>query len=275
MSKFKVGDRVKSICNYGNGITGTIRKDDNYDGYFVNFDSEFTSSGAHYKSTELELITEPNKPLTNTIITNIKDEAQHKRVQEKLFQMGNKWLSGENKTPLNYSGECIGLNLNGQMESFSSYKNCSILYASHKNIPASELLGEEEILTSTTMTFSQLDNTINKIINTPTEPCVGGKNKIMSNIVSFFNDLTVSAEDKELRKAGLKDEGLNWTQDARNICGTLEAKERGYTNWDELTKVNGYRELSTLELDTIFTKFYPKLLEIAKKFNRKDEEKAK
>ena len=60
----------------------------------------------------------------------------------------------------------------------------------------------------------------------------------------------------------------------------LEAKERGYKNWEELNQKVLYeigigRIISPLEAETLYTKFYPKLLETAKKFNRKDEKKAK
>jgi hypothetical protein len=119
---------------------------------------------------------------------------------------------------------------------------------------------------------------LNKLYNNPTsEPRVAKENKIMENIVSFFNDLTVSAEDKELRKAGLKDENLSWAGSALEIIKNLEAKERGYKDWDDLrsTFCNDASQgrLSFLEEETLYKKFYTKLLETAKKFNRKDEKK--
>ena len=101
-------------------------------------------------------------------------------------------------------------------------------------------------------------------------------NKIMSNIVSFFNDLTVSAEDKELRKAGLKDGELNWTEDARAIILNLEAKERGYKSFTDLDSKFAFytdTELSVFEYEALFTKFYSKLLETSKKFNKREEKK--
>lgn len=121
---------------------------------------------------------------------------------------------------------------------------------------------------------------INQLINnTPTdmpEPCIAKGNKTMSNIKTFFNDLTVSAEDKELRKAGLKDSELNWTGDAIDIVTDLEAKERGYKNWEELSikmSNNNSGGVTVLEAETLFNKFYDKLLENAKKFNKKEAKK--
>lgn len=102
------------------------------------------------------------------------------------------------------------------------------------------------------------------------ELCIGRENKIMSNIKEFFNDLTVSAEDKELREAGLKDNDLNWTGDAISIVKDLEAKERGYKNWDKISAETGWNNVSTLEIDELFKKFYDKLLSTAKKYNKKN-----
>lgn len=108
------------------------------------------------------------------------------------------------------------------------------------------------------------------------EQSVTKGNKTMSNIVSFFNDLTVSSEDKELRKAGLKNDELQWTSQAETVVCDLEAKERGYKSFDDLDnklEFEADRELSVFEYEALFTKFYPKLLETAKKFNKREEKK--
>ena len=87
------------------------------------------------------------------------------------------------------------------------------------------------------------------------------------SIVNFFNDLTVSAEDKELRKAGLLDDKLEVTNSAWQVIKNLEAKERGYKNWDDLTDKIYETDISLtpLEAETLYKKFYAKLLETAKK----------
>lgn len=98
-------------------------------------------------------------------------------------------------------------------------------------------------------------------------------NKTMSNIKNFFNDLTVSSEDKELKKAGLKDSNLNWTNDSRSIILDLAAEERGYKNYDEMIQKVGISIMSALEYDNLFAAYYDKLLSTAKKFNKKQDKK--
>lgn len=237
-----------------------------------------------------------SEPLKNTIITNIKDEAQHKRVQEKLFGMGKEWHDGKvvhyerGETELVVRGEGSWIMFSPSPE---SRQRC-------KHITADEFLGEDKIITTDLSNgcdvsvfqvwkgnadgklelISTSANGIELLNNTPTDtpkPIAKG-NKIMSNIVSFFNDLTVSAEDKELRKAGLKDGELNYTSEAREIVLNLEAKERGYKSYSDLREKIGYdrgsnASVTNLEMDALFTKFYSKLLETAKKFNKREEKK--
>ena len=59
------------------------------------------------------------------------------------------------------------------------------------------------------------------------------------------------------------------------IVKNLEAKEIGYKNYAELSDRTLCEGLSPLEYNTLFTKFYTKLLDTAKKYNRKDEKKEK
>ena len=96
-------------------------------------------------------------------------------------------------------------------------------------------------------------------------------NKVMSNIKIFFNDLTVSGDDKELRTAGLKDRDLNWTTDAKDIVLDLEAKELGYKDFEAMSDKHcvsqGY---SAFEIIDLMAKFSEKLLATAKKFNKKN-----
>ena len=97
-------------------------------------------------------------------------------------------------------------------------------------------------------------------------------NKIMSKIIKFAKDLTLSTNDKELRKANLQDEDGDWTEDAERIVRDLVAKENGFKNAEKMANKYGKKELllSVLELRTAFTKYYDQLLDIAKKYNKEN-----
>jgi len=261
--------------------------------------------------SELAYYDEP-KPLTNTIITNIKDEAQHKRVQEKLFEMGIESPWGKNRFMDCHSGytDIIIDDRFGDIRFFNCDSNNKFVNREYTHITADEFLGEDKqcmVLEKDTPRQEYIDlpkdyldikvnilpevpkefwstgisERANQLIkdlreykyNTPTDTPIVKGNKIMSNIVSFFNDLTVSAEDKDLRKAGLKDGELNWTSAARQVVLNLEAKDRGYKSIDELASKVGDSSFGALELDSLFTKFSSKLLETAKKFNKREEKK--
>lgn len=340
MSKFKVGDKVrviskncKMLCPYHPEMLGkikTIVKDDgtNRSQY------QFGDPGIYgvWGDDELELVEEKPSPLTNTIITDIKDEAQHKRVQEKLFSMGCKWYEsyGEGTEVISsYSKQIL-------ISKYSTMHN-GCYNRLHKHITANEFLQEVDQAVnelpkgdynitdsgfggcpdslrgtnyfgrSAADVLQNIKNQVDKMSEgQPLQPKQRwyGKSiadllikanetktnktnitsakadviKPMNNIVSFFNDLTVSAEDKELRKAGLKNSNLQWTNAAKEIVENLEAKELGLKNFEKLDEEFEFEtdtELSTLEYKALFTKFYSKLLDTAKKFNRKDEKKAK
>lgn len=218
MSKFKVGDKVTGTIN-GQIIFGQVETIEEvlFAGYRLK-DRPFIWLDSELKLAEPE----PDKPkLTNTIITDIKDEAQHKREQT---------LSEITK------------------------ESCALLSTPYRVRLMAEML-------------SNNGTSIND------EP---SNIKPMSSIVNFFNDLTISAEDKELRKAGLKNEDLSWSYDAKAIVKDLEAKDRGYKNMDEMAKkFNNSDGLSPMECEDLFIKFYAKLLDTAKKFNAKEEKKSK
>lgn len=236
--KFKVGDRVRLLEDTG----GRLKKGDILTISDTN-NRIFTDKNGidwYYCDKWLELVEEKQEPLKNTIIVDIKDEEQHKRVQEKLFGMGLCWLGGEKYILNNYNGGALGdgramKNIIVGETYFYHRADGDLPYVNYKKITASEFL--------------------------------------MENITSFFNDLTVSAEDKELRKAGLKNGDLCWSGGAFRIVLDLEAKSLGYKNYNELEIKVGYRGQSVFELERLFTKFYPKLLETAKKFNKREDKK--
>ena len=135
--------------------------------------------------------------LKNTIITDIKDEAQHRRVQEKLFRMGHRWMCGQS-TVQNYGSGVNNMIAIGSKNMFQNPVGES--YYTH--ITANEFLSE-------VTEKKERNNQNNKL--TP-----NGKN-IMSNIVSFAKDLLLSPNEKLLRKCGLHDEYGKNTSDAREL----------------------------------------------------------
>jgi len=228
-TKFKVGDRVRYM--HPNHHTGTIILINN----FINIKRDDGLRGCGWQGSwtgdeESYKLIAPS-PLKNTIITDIKDGAQHRRIQEKLFRMDQAQYLELSGVPGCFKGPSFGNSMRDKLiKQFKKYN-----------------------------------------YNTPTTPSsVKGKN-IMNNITNFFNDLNVSKDDKELRKAGLKNDELQWTDEAINVVRDLEAVERGYKSFDALTaKINSCSSgrVTVLEADTLFTKFYAKLLENAIKFNK-------
>lgn len=98
------------------------------------------------------------------------------------------------------------------------------------------------------------------------------------SIVKFAKNLGLTADEKELRQAGLQDENGNWTDESRYIVLDLEAKALNYKDFKDLYSHVDGREgacisLSPLECVSLYKKYYDKLIEIAKKFNKKDEKK--
>jgi hypothetical protein len=315
--KFKVGDRVIHIDG---GWTGTIseinwqgdkhsvgvKRDDGIIGSANN--GGWSVSSHRLESLNGTSVSPSPKSISNTIITDIKDEAQHKRVQEKLLSLGNKQMDSF-ESFIKGGEKIICWGDDKYLEKFNNYQ----LYfdedsyngsREYKIIPASTFLQEEPIgnkykerLESykyspyifmdeagnalknfwSKQSFKDLDNQLEKILNNPsTFPREGKGTKIMSNIVNFFNDLTVSAEDKELRKSGLKDENLQWTHEAERIVLDLESQERGYkslADLDDKFVFDTDTELSVFEYEALFTKFAAKLLKTATDFNKREEKK--
>lgn len=102
--------------------------------------------------------------------------------------------------------------------------------------------------------------------------------KTMSNIVKFAKYITLSADEKELRKAGLQDEDGGWTEEADDIIENFVAKEAGFKNSVEMSEKYGLGDdgdvlESALEWHTAYTKYADELLKIAKKYNKENKEK--
>lgn len=321
--KFKVGDSVRILTtNNHNNITKIVS---------IKTENGFTKYGSedfacYYYEVELELINTPTpippslKSLSNTTITDIKDDKQCERVQAKLNSLGN-----------NLNGSCDITNLWNVIKVYSDGKYISFKDGepSWPHITASAFLNEEPVeeeaikvpqdtcmTTTTTTCAGEQTITLNPFCygkplpdfikprketkipfqNTPLgehwflnefyKPLTNKtitKTSMQDNILNFFNDLTVSVNDKELRKAGLKDQDLSWSGAALDIILNLEAKERGYKNWEELEKetiyfgtyntTNRKGSLTPLEAHDLLTKFYTKLLDTAKKYNKRNDKK--
>ena len=137
--------------------------------------------------------------LKNTIITDIKDEAQHRRVQEKLFSMGHKWII--DSTPI--------------VQNFGSGVNNMIAIGS-KDMFQNPIGGSHYTYITANEFLSEVDKLIELQTNQNNKLTPKGKN-IMSNIVSFAKDLLLSPNEKLLRKCGLHDEYGKNTNDAREL----------------------------------------------------------
>ncbi|NTU69217.1 hypothetical protein HGB13_00085 [bacterium] len=313
--KFKIGDMVTGtgILTYLYNQTGEII-DIIYD-YYGHEDGYKVHVKGHdldicWKSSELKLVEPATEtiPLKNTIITDIKSEEQHKRVQKKLFEMGCEWR--EKKKNIKNDALCdeaISINKTGDMlaTGISCCRATNEDYFSafpfYEHITASEFLGEVPVKTEEEEACDTLSDLVERV-------CVGGggpvynwdeknspsrwfmsigdgepnnnkltnnktNNKTMSNITNFINDLSVSQEDKDLRKAGLKDSNLRWTTTAQNIVKDMEAQVRGFKNWTELCNQVGLEDaISSLELESMFQAFGEKLLLNARKFNKANKE---
>lgn len=104
-------------------------------------------------------------------------------------------------------------------------------------------------------------------------------NKINKNmettksIVEFAKNLTLSKEEKLLRKAGLKDSEGNWTSEARAIVISKRAKEFGYKNWGEMITSVGQNHVSAIEYAHLFDKYKEELIKIATEFEKENKKK--
>lgn len=287
--KFKVGDKVKvlsaNIDSHLIGKTVIITKIENGNLYVEGGSSYWGCNTSKLELVETKSIPEPvynaylsslanigkNKPLTETIITDIKDKEQADRVCKKLKSIGIKRCGILKKATDSFN--ILQILGNG----------CYMWYDSDEplwtHITASEFLGEDKYEPPTkTMGVAEgmvkiLEENLKNNNSKDFEHCVEGKKTNNMSIVNFFNDLTVSGEDKELRKAGLKDGELNWTDEARAIVRDLEAQENGYKNWEDMANKVGQTSFSTLEYAYGIDDHYTTLLETAKKYNRRDEVK--
>lgn len=271
--KFKDGDRVKMLSKskgdplefrHKIGDTGIIER-------WSNSQQCWVIKGDYFLDKDLELVEEKHTPITETIITDIKDKEQADRVCKKLKSIGIKRCGILKKATDSFN--ILQILGNG----------CYMWYDSDEplwtHITASEFLREDkyELPTKTTGVADGmvkiLEENLKNNNSKAFEHCVGNKKTNNMSIVNFFNDLTVSGEDKELRKAGLKDGELNWTDEARAIVRDLEAQENGYKNWEDMANKVGQTSFSTLEYAYGIDDHYTTLLETAKKYNRRDEVK--
>ena len=234
MSKFKKGDKVIRVYSDWNGMNvGDTATVEECDDTCVKL-KEYNEGGHDPHMLKLA-------PIKNTIITDIKDETQHKRVQEKLFSMGHRWINGKS-TVQNYGSGVRNMIAIGNKDMFQSPINES----SYDHISANEFLSEtktaREIInkyypsyreykwkmknreplieqfkkfnynTPTTLSSAKGKNIMNTEQSFPCGVAAAGK-----SIVSFAKDLLLSSDEKLLRKYGLHDEYGKNTNDAREL----------------------------------------------------------
>jgi len=234
MSKFKVGDKVIA-CNYDkypkkkhHGIIKSVDYSDNSPYYL--------GSCIGYWS-EKYLTLDSRQPLTNTIITNITSPEQHKRVQEKLLSLGNTQYGDNVKVnSIKVYGDPNYRFASFNYPDFAVFCECD----SWPRIPASSFLGEDEDLGETVPSqfhygkplpykiqanqdieddilnrmFGLLQNFVMPPLKTTNKFNI---KKSMNNIVTFAKDLLLSADEKLLRKMGIKDECGEYTSEAEGL----------------------------------------------------------
>jgi len=109
------------------------------------------------------------------------------------------------------------------------------------------------------------------------------KNNFMNNILKYAKDLTLSKEDKLLREVGLKGDNLNITSTCMDLIYDLEAKELGFDSYKKMTEnyipqnyfSSPQNYFSVLEINSLYTKHYAKILEIAEGYKKTLEKKNK
>ena len=251
-TKFKVGDRVRYM--HPGHHTGTIILIDNF---IINIKRDDGLRGCGWQGSwtgdeESYKLIAPS-PLKNTIITDIKDGAQHRRIQEKLFSMGHRWMGGQS-TVQNYGSGVRNMIAIGNKDMFQSPINES----SYDHISANEFLRETKTAREITNKYSArihgmfpvevvipenkwfLESTYGESVEPLTKKHLNGAIKYLNNnnnktimnteqsfpcgvaaagksIVSFAKDLLLSPNEKLLRKCGLHDEYGKNTNDAREL----------------------------------------------------------
>lgn len=93
------------------------------------------------------------------------------------------------------------------------------------------------------------------------------------SIVEFAKNLTLSKEEKLLRKVGLKDSDGDWTEEARHIVKDKRAKESGYKNFDAMQTSVGSSGVSVIEYAHLFDKYKEELIKIATEFEKENKKK--
>jgi hypothetical protein len=101
------------------------------------------------------------------------------------------------------------------------------------------------------------------------------KKTLMSNIVEFAKNMTLSGDEKLLRKHLIKDYDGNYTELARTVAIDLEAKELGYKDALALQEKIGVLNnptvrylYSPLEVARLLSKYEEKIVEIVKEMDK-------
>lgn len=257
MSKIKVGDRVKAVRDKPTGYEGEVVFIKHNDLYLVKFDAwigGYSGQEGTYKGESLGgsgwWLTEGDLELLSTT------PPPHKyKVGDTVRAVGESRGWGHVKR--GDVGKIVEV-VNGS----SNYKYW-VNFSSQKNWQANdrdlELVKEgESSIVAIGVCLGEVKNNKDKIKKFMCET--------KENIVKFAKNLTLSNIERLAREVGLKDDEGRWTGDAESIVLDLEAKERGYTNFNNLTSVvTGCGNPSVLEMESLYKKHESALIEIAKK----------
>jgi hypothetical protein len=94
---------------------------------------------------------------------------------------------------------------------------------------------------------------------------------IMEKIVQFAKNIALSADEKLLRKVGIKDGQGNYTEAARTIVVNFKAVGLGYKDEQDLfTKVGYSNNLSSFEYASLLKEYEEQLIAVAKEMEAED-----
>lgn len=149
----------------------------------------------------LELV----KPQSEKLLIHCPTLRLWKKVLDKAFSEGKEWITGSKEYYQDYwdrAKENSVIDIEGNVITywgFSRFTGAKVKQPNHKAMEAEEYLG------------------INYKINCPLGEQNKSKGNTMSNIIKFAKELTLSADEKLLRKYGLKDECGEYTIEGREL----------------------------------------------------------
>lgn len=279
--KFKVGDKVeiknKSLCGclsgscvYAKGSPWFVTKiygdgsGINSENCIVVDNEKDPTSGDYFAPQDLELVEEA-QPLTfkEGGMYRVKNENKHQEEKEYiLYIKSGKQIVVSCNYPEN-AFDSFGENAWAEREILEDLTGKEFEHYQYKN---PKYFGAAD--------YGLIQETINKLTNP--EPKGSIIKKCMSNAFEFVKNMSLSDDEKVLRRAGFHDNDGKVTLELVKSVLHLEAKERGFKNYEELESMTNVTDhLSVLEVDTLVTKHAATILDAAKKIVASEEKKKK